>query len=268
MIVKYIKSKEIISRVIRNTRLKDPTYLNDIPSWIAEAIGVLKTHYQLKLVAEKVEINYGIGNLPCGMDMLASVIYKNERVLPSQSDGPLYMAGGHADRNHYHGNVFPTLFNSPISKEHYNPEAISGWKEFMVMYDMIGNCKPSPSVRYRINFNKIEVGIQKGHIVVFYWKLPLDDEGFPYIPDQEEYKQALYWYVRMMLVGTGYQDPVFNFDYLNSMWEMWAARAMNRASSATIDEVRESMITNNRLVPDNYDWESFYHSEEEGPIYI
>lgn len=267
MIVSWTSSKEIVARVLRNTSIQDPNLIDNIREWIFEAVGLLETHYQLELKCEKVNIHMGKGKLPCSIRMLASVIYGKHRILPSPSDGPLLTPAStdHIPKNY---TTRGTCLDIPEGINHLEETDVNNWPIYIKALDTLSTYTPSATIRYRVNFDRLEVGIQNGTVLVWFWSFPKGEDGFPAIPDNENYKSALYWYVRSMLIGSGYPDTVFNFDYAYNMWENFQARAMNQISTPSIDEARESLINRNRLMQLEHEWETFHTGEEEGPIYL
>ena len=60
--------KEVIGRIVRNTRLNDSSYLDDMLEWIPEGMDQLETRYQLKSKSETLEVVEHVSKkLPCGL---------------------------------------------------------------------------------------------------------------------------------------------------------------------------------------------------------
>ena len=78
----------------------------------------------------------------------------------------------------------------------------------------------------------IEMGYIKTHdvcdgtIEIHYKSIPVDDDGFPLVPDNSNYKQALYWHCRAMMIGAGFEDSVFSYNQCDEQYEKYAARAI------------------------------------------
>lgn len=87
----------------------------------------------------------------------------------------------------------------------------------------------------RLNPNYIHTTFEEGQVTIHGYSQPLDEDGFPLIPDSMEYREALSWYVIYRLVARGekhayYKDP----EMLNQKWELWSARAKNAANAPDI----------------------------------
>lgn len=263
MILSWVTSGQIMARIVKNTRLTDESFLYDIPDWIGEAILKMKTHYALELKCVSLPINMCQVKMPCGIESLAAVLFEGKRILPTSSDGPL-MGVFNEETGTSFDNQFTSILYAPCSPRNIDETSVNNWPEYVKSSSLVESCSPHPSVRYRVNFNKLEVGANYGTVTLYYWSVPKDDVGFPMIPDHEDYKTAIYWYVRSMMIGAGYPDKVFNFQYCDQKWELYANRAMNDITYPTVDEVEESLILNNRLVDIGTGWGNFFNVASEG----
>lgn len=262
--LKWVTSGEVASRIVRNTRMKDESYIADIPEWIAEAIFKLKTRYQYELKCEDVRINFYQIIAPCSAEALSAIVFNGQRILPSASDGPLINIEARKAGTSVQDNVFHSVLCAPCGVENLDETSVNNWPEYIKSSALVETYPVCPSIRYRVNFNKIEIGAQSGVATIYYWSIPKDDTGFPMIPDMENYKTAVYWYVRAMLIGAGWQDKVFNFDYCDGQFNTYANIAMNEITYPTPDEVQEGMILSNRLVDIGTGWANFYTAAPEG----
>lgn len=261
--IKWITSGEVMARVIRNTRLKDQSYITDLPEWLAEGIFKLKTRYQYILEHQCLPIDFYQVIAPCAAEAISAIVVDGQRILPSKSDGPLFNTGRQGTGTSI-DNSFTSVLCAPIGVENLDETSVNNWPEYIKSSSLVQDCTPSPSIRYRVNFNKIEIGKDYGEATIYYWSIPKDSTGFPMIPDNENYKTAIYWYVRSMMIGAGWPDPAFNFDYCNNQFKEYANIAMNEITYPTLDEVQEGMILSNRLVDIGTGWSEFYTVASEG----
>ena len=266
MIIKWTTCKEVFARIIRNTRLTDETFLADIPEWVGEAVYKLKTRGQYELKKKVLPVNFFSANLPCSADALAAVIFNGQRILPSKSDGPLSGSQGKIGVYDKYDNVFSSM-PSHATPNHLSETSINNWPEYVKSSSLIDSYAPCPSVRYRVNYNKLEIGVECGNVLVYYWSVPQDEDGFPMIPDNENYKTAIYWYVRSMLIGAGYPDRVFSFEECHRKWNEYFGIATNEITYPTVDEVEESLILANRIADLGTGWRDFFVHEPEGTFY-
>jgi hypothetical protein len=92
----------------------------------------------------------------------------------------------------------------------------------------------------------------------------VDADGLPLIPDNENYKQALYWYVRAMMIGSGYPDKQFTYEQCIQQHEHYAARAMGEITYPSPDDMENIKNTLVRFIPPPNYWENFFRTDAEG----
>lgn len=81
---------------------------------------------------------------------------------------------------------------------------------------------------YTINPNWIHTNIHDGeNLRISYKAFMVDEEGYPQIPDKVTVKQALFWYITMMLCLGGFEHPQVNFDSSEQRWLKYCGQAEN-----------------------------------------
>jgi hypothetical protein len=104
----------------------------------------------------------------------------------------------------------------------------------------------------------LNTSIKDGEVRLYYYALPVDFNGLPLIPDNEDYKQALYYYVRAMMLGSGYEDKMFSYEQLMQHFEIHAARARNQIRYPSTDMKEQQIKTQVRFIPPANYWENFF----------
>lgn len=259
MIYTSTSIKEVIGRVIRNTRLQDSTYINDMREWIPEAMEIMKTRTTLSPVWKDVKIEFHKGKMPCGLRVLNAVVYCGCRM------------------RHYNGTMRATV---PPTAREKSGDSVFFTDPTVSRETVNGNTVLSPNIlsdtlllpeheshTYYTELDWINTSFSDGWVRLFYKSIPLDDEGFPLVPDNESYKQAIYWYSRAMMIGAGFQDRVYREDVCMQRFEIYAERAISQISYPSVDQVETWMTNSTRLImPDNM-FESFFaNSAREGMI--
>lgn len=69
----------------------------------------------------------------------------------------------------------------------------------------------------------------------------MDNEGFPLIPDNGHYKEALYWYVRAKMYGAGYDEKQYKLDYMDQKFQDHAKWARAEIRYPSVDEIASSV---------------------------
>ncbi len=118
---------------------------------------------------------------------------------------------------------------------------------------------------YYTELDWLNTSLCDGKIRLHYFSLLIDDEGFPLIPDNQNYKQAIYWYVRGMMIGAGFDDKVFKYEHCVASFELHAARALGEITypSPDVTEAVDSSLT--RLVFDEYAFDDFFENKPREP---
>lgn len=106
---------------------------------------------------------------------------------------------------------------------------------------------------YVVNSNYIKTNIRTGYLMVSYQAVPVDDEGYPMIPDDESFEEAIYWYINMKLTYPEWKmgrvrDAVY-FDARNS-WNYYRKQAYGNAMMPNVDQLEAIKNAWLRLVPE------------------
>lgn len=249
---------EVIGRIIMATGVQDTRLIAGFVEWIPQAMGLIKTKNALVKRWEDVEIEFHKSPLPCNVRTVLGAAYCGYRM-------------------HYYRGIRPAdeacVTTAPVVGDttyHTKFKTIASPEGNQVLTDdliSIDNIQYGDHTYY-IEGNYINTSFASGIARVYYNSIPLDENKLPLIPDNENYKQAIYWYVRGMMIGAGYIDTVFK--YLECDVKFWqhAVAARNEIGRASPDQM-ETILEFTRLVtPEGY-FESFYGNPGiEQPYYI
>jgi hypothetical protein len=136
-----------------------------------------------------------------------------------------------------------------------------------VTLEQVKCCDIHPSEYYQIEMDYINTSIRDGEVRIHYLSQPLDKDGFPLIPDNENYKEALYYYVRAKMIGCGYKDTVYSERELMERYEMYAARAMGQIKYPSTDIVQSRIDAMVRFIPPQNYWENYFRTDHPERIY-
>lgn len=112
---------------------------------------------------------------------------------------------------------------------------------------------------YIITSNYLKTNVESGYIMMAYQAIPVDTEGYPMIPDDVDFVEAIYWYITMKLMypmwrlGT-VRDQVY-FDARRS-WNYTCKKAYGNAMMPNIDQLESIKNSWNRLVPELNEWKT------------
>lgn len=266
MTFRSVPIDEVIARVIRNTRVQDSSYIQDMYEWIPEAMELMKTRTTLSREYQDVVVHFHKAKLPCGLYYLEAVEYNGMR-LPYSSTIKHYRTG------HNIGTAQDsiTTFTGTVVSQQNEVTGDQMWGTQLEANTT--NTTPSeahkahPSHWYSVELNWLTTSISDGILRLYFLKRPTDENGIPLIPDNGDYKNALYYYIRSQMIACGYQDPVFKFADTYQMFEMHAKRAIEQISYPTPDEKEQQLKTQVRFIPPANYWENFFRVDNhEAPF--
>lgn len=261
MVYSTVSIDEVIGRVVRNTRVQDSSYLLDASVWIPEAMGIMRTKVEVANDYQDVQIEFHVGQTPCGTITIKAVEWNGGR-LPvgnsSRSTGAPF-----SERRGQSQHTFKTqllAYPAPdgdgiIYNSTAYPLRTYSAEEAMALQEC--------NAYYTTEPGYIQTSFADGCIRIHRTFMRLDENGFPQIPDNENYKQALYWWIRGNMIGTGWDDPVFRYDYCHSQFELYASRAMSSIRYPSVDMMDMRMNATVHLLPSPAYFSNFFFTPNE-----
>jgi hypothetical protein len=246
--MKYLSSKYIIARVMREFRLKQiSTEMSNIHEWIGEAVEMIGTTapYIKKSTPNEGDrgaltvSSHRVG-LPCDFVRLISVEYNGQNLM-SSSDISGYGLPKHK-RTTSMGNLGGTSVGRDGNLIYEDGEVVSS-------KDISSRRLGSTGDYYQINGPYLQTSFEEGHVKLHYMAMHTDDCGLPYIIDEPLYKRAIVWYVITMLLAHGYKHPVFSYEYADSKWEEFMPRAQNEIKAPSKADMHRFKNMWVRLIP-------------------
>lgn len=266
--------KEVLASVIRNLDNKLPGYYTDyILEWIPEAVAELRTPFTLYTTStpnqncdgEYITHNH-VARLPCGLVELLSV--------EDQFGYRLNRSGSQLD------------ITNPSIERSVEPNTDARVTDFITRTGSIGTgdengpsvpwkgenidkvIAPVTAPYYDIQLDYIQTSEESMFVKLHYTKLPVDEEGYPLIPDVREYKEALYWYVLKKLIGSGFQHPVIPMNlnglaYCEEQYEKYAGRALGEIKMPDQDRMGKLRNSITRIIPPYHFYEDFFQGSEQ-----
>lgn len=285
MILKYTSVKAVIARVIDDIGGKIPShYMDSMLEWIPQGIRMLETKYQLE--------ESSTGNFTeSGEEVDPFALYTNNHVVPipnavvniiavedmfgervriasSQVDFTNQTDRYSTGRGSSGNEARPTNFQVDVfDHTGINPaEEIASvpWDGSDIKQVNGGNLNAT----YKVQGSMIQTSLECMFIKLHYLALPTDQEGFLMVPDVEEYKQALGFYVLRQLIGAGCKHPIWNgppgWNFFDGQWEKYAGRALGKIKYPTIDRM-EKLRTGfaERLIPNHSAYADFFVGAEQ-----
>lgn len=103
---------------------------------------------------------------------------------------------------------------------------------------------------YNIIMDNIITSYKTGTLRLKYLAMPIDEEGFPMIPDNEAYKEAFFWKVaRQLAIRDQLLNKQLTFDYCNRQWQWYCGQARAEAHVMTLAEKNMFAWDHNSMLP-------------------
>lgn len=106
---------------------------------------------------------------------------------------------------------------------------------------------------YKIQGNCIITSIEKGLIEVSYMAIPVDEDGYPLIPDNSSYSRALELYIKLQWFTTLFDTGKISGQVLTNTQQQYAwavGQAQTDLIRPTIDQMEAISNMWNKLLPD------------------
>jgi len=241
MIYKLESINRTIAKVIRDLGLGT----NEIPyqdyiEWIADALQDIGAYAQFEEVEKPILIENYSGYLPCDL-------YKVVRLKQGCNVQTLTSSTGY-----YGGTLQEVLEKAGVDFSKLNtreqemilnpakPRIVTPWSRpdtsLSLNKHLFGNASMNRrnSSDYNIQGNKIIVGFEEGVITVQYLRIPVDEEGYPLVPDDTSFRSALFWNIAMHISMRNPESmknkALQDYEYCNQKWQKYCGQARARAN--------------------------------------
>lgn len=256
MIYQSVSIENVISKVIRDTKVQDSSAIMELYETIPEAMGMMQTRFELKQTYIDLCIHFHKAKLPPGLLVMPAVEWCGHRLPWSNSSRPIRP-------KHYHEHHKPeglTIFQSHIVED-TNPATGNQFVSYTI--DQILAMVHHPHHYYWIDMGYINTSFPEGTIRVHYKEAHKDNNGNLLVPDNHFYKEALYYWCRSKLIGSGcYEDKIIGEEKCLQRFELNAGRAIDEIDYPTEDQMQAIVANQVRLVPNNKYWEHFGETGE------
>lgn len=295
MLTNLVSCKTVIAKVFTDLNLQEsPNRILDMVEWTGEAmakIGAFPT-LKTKVTGETspiIKIENYQAKLPCDLHSIIQVGYG------SAKDGPFfamkYDAGSMAispriiepssvtdtgiaevetaaptsDLITITQELYSLSYSDAVAFLNNNPN-IRQELGFLVRQkqDVLKQIVDSSveSYRYIVVPGYIKTNTKTGYLKIAYKALPVDEQGWPMIPDDESFKEAIFWYINMKLMYPEWKEgrvrDVVYYD-ARSSWNYYCKQAYGYAMIPnSTDQLEALKNTWLRLVPEIQEHETFF----------
>ncbi len=253
-VTKLISSKSAIERYLVNIGNTPEINEDDIRMWLAEVyeLAGVPSMAISKIIGHKQDSAYEFTNyqvpLPCDFYKLkpGGIAVNGQQVRYSQNSFHYLMDGECCNLDSINAPI--DTFSDSFGNEFSPSEGVSV-------------INPGQDITFNIEDGKITFNIKEGTACIAYWSYPVDDEGFPMIPDTAKFKRACADYIRYksdyILWRQGLiADKIFQYSEGEKQWSLNSAKnELLMPDDYQLSSLQRSII---RLMPIQESIGSFY----------
>jgi len=221
MIVRFNNIRTVIASIYRTLGTNSEVPEADIMEWAAESLAIIGAYSQYTEVSVCLDLKNGKAKLPCGFDKLVDISYLGK---------PLYWASNTNANNYQCTECSIPTCNDP-----------GGCDTTFYLNDsyLITNIKESTSG-------------DNNSVCIVYLGIPVDEDGYPMIPDDVYYTKAVSSYI---IERVDYQewrkgkitDKVYEKSEFNWLFYVNSARAAGNMPNAA--QLQNLSVIMTRLMP-------------------
>jgi len=244
MIYNYVSVKNVIAKIFTDLDWQEsPHRLSDVIEYCGEAmkkIGAFPSMITKTMGKEGLpllELSDHQVRLPFDLHSINQVAYSKS------IEGPFYdmrYSTGSFGTNHEMSAALNGISLTDQDNNEFQPATENG-TTFTNNYT------------YTINGGYIKSNTRSGFLLLSYQAIPVDDDGFPMVPNDESFLEALYWYVNMKLSYPEWKqgrirDAVY-YD-AKSSWNYYRKQAYGNAmmpDEAQLESIKNVWL---RLIPE------------------
>lgn len=291
MIYKLTTVKSVISKVFTDLDLQEETHrVSDMIEWAGEAlekIGAFPYFVNKVTGLEGVPLleisNYQV-KLPCDFYSIIQLTYSSSAAGPylpvRYSTGNFETYGDlndvtdlsttppESDIVTFTMELYDLSYADALTYLNSNPDkrvlisamVSDGYAKVVnVNSDIINPLMNTDDVTYVIANGYIKLNVRTGYLMMAYQAIPTDCEGYPMIPDEISFKEAIYWYINMKLMYPKWaegrvRDAVY-YDAKRS-WNYYAKQAYGDALMPNADKLESIKNAWVRLIPEIHEHSS------------
>ena len=240
MVYNTVSVRQVIAKVLTDNDIHEETHrVADFVEWAGEALEKIGAFPQLEIkVAGKegiplVKIENYQAQLPTGLHSIIQVVYTKE--------------------NTSHGPYYPMRYGTGSFDSSKGITIVNDEGEVITEEENKWDTDRNIDLSYVVAGNWIKTNVKDGYLMIAYTQIPLDDDGYPEVPNKFSFIEALYWYITMKLlypkwVNGEVRDAVYT--EAKRSWSFYRKQAYAEALMPEGDQLTSIVNTWNKLVPE------------------
>lgn len=270
---KYVSCKEVIGELYRDRKYKYQLSWSDSLEWSVDAIQLIGAPSSLQPRVAKITIDNYRGILPCDLESItqAAGSYSGCAIFPmTTSTGsfhPVHICDDTALTTliEEFNQTSTTATELPIGQDISGNPVYTFQNGNMSMpegtFDNAVSFNGDKST-YNVNGNFVFTNYSSGCVYLAYKALPVDEEGYPLIPDNRRFKEAIKAFIGYKIDYILYRSKELDkdiYDISEREWLFYVASAGNVAKMPNYDQM-QSIMNQMKLIPQRYSHGEFFKS--------
>jgi len=242
---KTISVKSIIAKVYRDLQLKEEEPFMDFIEWMAEALDFIHVYPQYSIKPICFKITAYKTELPCDFIGLDQIEFEGINLRATN-------------------NSFGPIQDNAVIGRYYTPYSYNQSKlENAVFVDPYSTSYFREGYSFKIENGWLKTSFKEGEINLSYISQPMDEEGYPLVPEDVSFKEALYWYVvYKYLYSKALRGEISNYFYEDAYnkWHWYCNQAGAEAMMPdlnTLENIKRSFLS---LKINPYLFNNFFNS--------
>ena len=252
---KNISLKDVVWTFYRDTGLQDTVSLGDLSEWGTEALQFINYPDQWEKVVTRYKSNPDLditnykAKIPCDLVHLVAVSVDGYAATPSTNSFHQLLDGACCGVNE-----FGSLLTDGTFVDNFG-------NTFLTTF---GTKYGSAPLTYELNNDWLTLSIKKGKVCIAYLRFPVDCDGFPMIPDNNSYKEAV---KRFMMMKVDYlkwrQNPSDRgfkdlYEHSEQQWNWYCGQAQNQGKMPDLGKMENIKNMLLRLRPNIKAFSSYF----------
>ena len=204
MLVKFVSINQTIGRFLKEFGVEDTTYVDDLPQWVEDAIEIIGIPGYYVNKHKVLEVIDNRCNIPCDVENLTAVFVTSD-LRETQEVSSLYKL---------------PIRNMPLLGQGVKTTAVN-------------------HAAATINGNFLHTTFNRGHVYFAYQGIPCDCDGFPLVPKDAKFNEAIQYYFIYRMALSGYKHPIIDFKTAHQMWEKTYPAAGNSLNWMDAHDLKE-----------------------------
>ncbi len=250
---KFTSVKDIIWKIYKDSGIQDEIPFSDCIEWTIDCLELIyhPDQFERKVIGHGSDDSFDVTNyrvkIPCDLVHLVSVSVDGYPALPSTNSFHQLMGGECCEVNEFQADLLAS-----------NGIFVDGFGN--TFDSSLGLSTNSAPVTYELNNNWLTLSVKTGKVCIAYLAHPTDCDGFPMIPDDVSYREAI---SRCVLTRLDYikwrQNPSDQglrnlYEHSEGQYNWYLAQAQNKAKlpdQNKMESIKRQML---RLKPSVNEW--------------